>query len=133
MSLIKSDVSGTAFVVNYSRSKIVNVSKDIYAHLWVTPESIELWDDLAKNVYTNDDLNLSLRNRFYLEHLKNFIQKNKKPVFTDIASGFDDYPYLADGECKFIEIDLPNNISYKRQKIQVWENGMKLPKRQVGA
>ncbi len=131
MSEIKSNVSGTAFVVNYSRSKKVDISKDIYAKFWVTPEAIELWNDLSKNVYPNDDLNLSLRNRFYLEHLKKFISENKNSVFADIASGFDDYPFLVEDKCKFMEFDLPNIINYKKLKIQQRENEATLPERKV--
>ena len=131
MDEIKSDVSGTAFVVNYSRSKMVNVSKDIYAKLWVTPETIDLWNGLSENVYPNDDLNLSLRNRFYLEHIQAFIKNNPNAVIADVASGFDDYPFLVNSNNKFIEFDLPNIIDFKKQKISEWEKDKVLPRRYV--
>jgi len=128
---IKQDVSGTAFVVNYSRSKMVNISKDIYATLWVTPDSISLWDDLARNVYPNDDLNLSLRNRFYLEHLKKFVGENKNPVFIGIASGFSNYPFLVEGNCRFMEFDLPHIMELKKNEVTQWMKEKKLPERRI--
>ncbi|MEI6286804.1 MAG: hypothetical protein WCP79_09920 [Bacillota bacterium] len=63
-------VSGTAFVVNYSRSLLPEISRDSYAGLWVTTEAVELWRELCREVYPNDDLNLCLRTRFYLSCLE---------------------------------------------------------------
>jgi O-methyltransferase involved in polyketide biosynthesis len=128
---IKHDVSGTAFVVNYSRSKRVNISKDIYADLWVTHEAKSLWNNLAINVYPNDDLNISLRNRFYLEHLKKFIDENTDPVFVGIAAGFDNYPFLVGDNCTFIELDLPNIIKFKKNSVTRWMKEKKLPSRNI--
>ena len=129
MDDLKTDVSGTAFVVNYSRSLKEDISKDIYAKLWVTPEAKELWNDLSENVYPNDDLNLSLRNRFYLEHIKSFIRDNKNAVIVDVASGFDDYPFLIESENRFIEFDLPELIAFKEKKTSEWQKNNTLPKR----
>ena len=131
MDDLKTDVSGTAFVVNYSRSLKEDISKDIYAKLWVTPEAKELWNDLSENVYPNDDLNLSLRNRFYLEHIKSFIRDNKNAVIVDVASGFDDYPFLIESENRFIEFDLPDIIAFKEKKTSEWQKNNTLPKRNV--
>ena len=128
---IKHDVSGTAFVVNYSRSRMENVSKDRYAHLWVTRESIELWNDLAKHVYPNDDLNVSLRNRFYLERLLHFMQQHARPVFVNIASGFANYPFLVEGNCSFYEFDLPNITEFKKCTVAQWMKERKLPERTI--
>ena len=128
---IERDLSGTAFIVNYSRSKLVDISKDVFAKLWVTPDAISLWNDLAKNVYPNDDLNLSLRNRFYLELLQNFIDENANPVFINIAAGFTNYPFLVDGDCRFVEVDLPNIIEIKKAKVAEFIEENKLPLRNV--
>lgn len=128
---VTQNVSGTAFLVNVSRSKRVEISKDVYAHLWITPESISLWDEFAAKAYPNDDINLSLRNRFFLEHLKGFIANNENGVFINIASGFTNYPFLIDGDCKFVEIDLPNIIGFKRDKTDQWMAENKLPRRKI--
>jgi O-methyltransferase involved in polyketide biosynthesis len=128
---IKHDVSGTAFVVNYSRAKMVHISQDRYAHLWVTPEAISLWNEVARDVYPNDDLNMSLRNRFYLEHIKKFVAANQDGVIISIAAGFDNYPFLLETDYRFIEVDLPNIIDYKRAKVLQWMKEDILPKRNV--
>lgn len=128
---IKHDVSGTAFVVNYSRARMVDISKDIYAELWVTPESMKLWKSLSDHVYPNDDLNLCVRNRFFLDNIEKFINENINPVFLGLASGFDNYPFLVSSDCKFLEFDLPNIIEYKKQKVSQWMKEGKLPFRDV--
>jgi O-methyltransferase involved in polyketide biosynthesis len=128
---IKLDVSGTAFVVNYSRSKRVELSRDRYAYLWVTPEAISLWQELAQEVYPHDDLNLSLRNRFFLEHLERFLEAHQDCVCISLGAGFDNYPFLIETECRWIECDLPNIMNYKKNKVEQWINENKLPRRTI--
>jgi len=130
---IQHDVSGTAFVVNYSRSRMEKISQDHFAHLWVTRESIALWKELAENVYPNDDLNLSLRNCFYLRHLQQFLDKNKylTPIAVNIASGFTSYPFLIDENYTFLEFDLPAIMEYKKKTVTRWMREKKLPGRSV--
>jgi len=130
---IHHDVSGTAFVVNYSRSRMEKISQDHFAHLWVTRESIALWKELAQDVYPNDDLNLSLRNRFYLGHLRQFLheQKYQRPIAVNIASGFTSYPFLIDEKCTFLEFDLPAIMEYKKKTVARWMREKKLPVRSV--
>jgi O-methyltransferase involved in polyketide biosynthesis len=125
------DVSGTAFVTNYSRSKLVNLSHDWYAHLWVTPESISLWDELSHNVYPHDAINLGLRNRFFLDHINQFASTNADSVIISIAAGFENYPFLAETYSHFIEIDLPNIINFKKNKVRQWIIDKRLPKRDI--
>jgi O-methyltransferase involved in polyketide biosynthesis len=131
MEDIRKGVAGTAFVVNYSRTKLPEVSKDIYAHLWVNQESMDMWDRFAAKVYPNDDANLCSRTRFFLEHLKDFIAENKDPVFVDIASGFDNYPFLVEDKCRFLEFDCEGTMSYKRGVVDRWMDEGKLPRRTV--
>jgi O-methyltransferase involved in polyketide biosynthesis len=128
---IQKDVSGTAFLVNYSRSKMVDISKDVYASLWVTPDTISLWNELSSDVYPDDDLNLSLRNRYYLEQIRTFIDANEDPVCVVLASGFTSYPFLIEDRCRFVECDLPNIMEFKKKRVAEWVRDGKLPKRQV--
>jgi O-methyltransferase involved in polyketide biosynthesis len=128
---IEETVSNTAFVVNYSRSRMAGLSRDVYAHLWVTPESVNLWNELSEKVYPNDDLNVSLRNRFYLDLLAGFLKAHESPVFVDVAAGFDNYPFLVDDRGHFVEIDLPAVIEYKRRRVAAWMKEGKLPERRV--
>jgi O-methyltransferase involved in polyketide biosynthesis len=128
---LEENVSSTAFVVNYSRSRMVDISKDRYAELWVTPEAISLYHELEEKAFMHDDLNVSLRTRFYLEMLQDFINENDNPVFVDIAAGFDNFPFLVAGQCKFIEIDLPHILKYKKDMLYQWIRKNKLPKRNI--
>lgn len=124
-------ISDSAFLVNESRSRRVDISKDIYASLWIDDSTEELWNDFFSEVYTFDDIQLSLRNRFFLEKLKSFIDKSSNPVFVNIGAGFTSYPFLVSKNCKFIEVDLPNIIKYKQYKIKQFIKNGKLPDRDV--
>lgn len=125
------DISDTAFVVNESRSMRVDISRDIYAHLWVTDEARRLWQELAAEVYPFDDISSSLRNRFYLEHVSRFVAGNANPAFVNIAAGFSNYPFLLDRSCFAAEVDFAHVMEYKQQRIAQWQSERKLPQLQV--
>lgn len=129
--MAKGHLSGTAFLVNESRARMVEVSHDVYAHLWVTEETRKLWDDFAKHVYPHDDLELSIRNRYYLEHLKRFLSAHAGAVFVNIAAGFTSYPFLIDIPFQAIEVDLKHVMDFKAQKIKAWQRAGALPRREV--
>lgn len=129
---IAHDVSGTAFVVNLSRARQVALSEDTFAHLWVTPETQPLWDELAREVYPHDDVSLSLRNRFYLTRLRAFVAANPSPTFVNLGAGFTSYPQLVDARCHSIEVDLPGIVAHKRERIDAWVREGILPARSLG-
>jgi O-methyltransferase involved in polyketide biosynthesis len=124
-------ITDSAFLVNESRSRRVDISKDIYASLWINESTNKLWNDFYSEVYTFDDIQISLRNRFFLEHLKLFIDESTNPVFVNIGAGFTSYPFLVSKDCKFIEIDLPNVINYKQGKIKKFIENGDLPNRAI--
>ncbi len=126
---IAHDVSGTAFVVNLSRARQVALSGDEYAHCWVTPETQALWDELAREVYPHDDISLSLRNRFYLTRLRSFVAAHPRPTFVNLGAGFTSYPQLVDARCRSIEVDLPNIVAHKQERVDAWVRGGILPAR----
>ena len=111
-------ISDSAFLVNESRSRREDISKDIYAYLWINESTNKLWNDFYDEVYPFDDIQLSLRNRFFLEKLKLFINESSHPIFVNIGAGFSSYPFLVSKDCEFIEVDLPNIINYKQEKIK---------------
>lgn len=128
---IAHDVSGTAFVVNLSRARQVALSGDEYAHLWVTPETQSLWDDLARAVYPHDDVSLALRNRFYLTRLRAFVAAHATPTFVNLGAGFTSYPQLVDARCRAVEIDLPGIVAHKRERTEAWVRAGTLPARSI--
>ena len=124
-------ISDSAFLVNESRSRRTDISKDAYASLWTNDSTNRLWNDFYSEVYTFDDIELALRNRFFLEQLKSFIDKSVNPVFVNIGAGFTSYPFLVSSDCKFIEVDLPYIIEYKQDKIKQFMKQGELPKREI--
>lgn len=125
------DISATAFVINVSRAKREDLSQDIYAKLWVTPEAETLWDELARVVYPADDVSSSLRNRFYLERQRTFAAKNAHPVSLNVAAGFSSYPYLLGPQWRCVEVDYPHIVAAKRERTVTWEADGRLPRRDV--
>ncbi|MBF0318367.1 MAG: class I SAM-dependent methyltransferase [Nitrospirae bacterium] len=115
------DVSVTAFIVNASRARLEALSGDIYAKLWVTEEAQRLWDEFSREVYPYDDVNLSLRHRFFLDHLRAFIGKYNNPLFVNVAAGLTSYPLLLDKPCRCVETDFPHVMDFKKDKILKWQ------------
>ena len=89
---IHQTISESAFLVNESRARRVDISHDIYAQLWVSDSTKKLWDDFSKNVYQYDEIEIGLRNRFFLNRLNSFINSTDNPVFINIGAGFSSYP-----------------------------------------
>jgi O-methyltransferase involved in polyketide biosynthesis len=125
------ELSGTAFVVNHSRALQVDISRDIYASLWVTDETKRLWHELATQVYPYDDVSSSLRNRFYLERLMQFVQNHEHAAFINLGAGFSSYPFLLERACPCAEIDLKQILDYKRERIERWQRESVLPQRTI--
>ncbi|HWP47226.1 MAG TPA: class I SAM-dependent methyltransferase [Candidatus Limnocylindrales bacterium] len=124
-------ISETAFLVNASRARKVEISQDRYARLWVSDATRELWDDFASNVYAQDDQVVSVRTRYFLDHLNAFITSFESPVFINVGAGFTSYPFLIRQPCRCIEIDYEHIIHYKRNKITDWQREGLLPPHQV--
>ena len=129
--MIEKTISESAFLINESRSRRVDISNDIYSYLWVTKNTKKIWNDFSKIVYPYDDIQISLRNRFFLETLKDFIRKIDNPVFINFASGFTSYPFLINKKIKSIEIDLEYIIKFKQRKIKEWIKLGLLPEREI--
>lgn len=128
---ISPDLSGTAFVVNVSRFEKVMLSKDIYAHLWITDEARELYSRVQSEVYPYDDLFISLRHRFFYEKQKEFIKTHNNPAIINIGSGFTNYPFLLEGKFEYVEVDLENIIYYKKERIEKFIQEAIIPFRDV--
>lgn len=126
-----SNLSGTAFVVNVSRARRQDLSQDIYAHLWVTADSERLYRDLCEKVYPSDEISTSLRNRFYLEEMRQFLARHPDAPVLNLAAGFSSYPFLIEGGGWRGEADLPAVIEFKRSQVGEWRNLGTLPDRKV--
>jgi O-methyltransferase involved in polyketide biosynthesis len=124
-------ISDSAFLVNESRARNVPLSRDRFAHLWVTKTTRRLWEDFSRAVYPHDDIELGVRNRFFLERLASFVHENPGTVFVNMGAGFTSYPYLIDEPFDSIEIDYGHVVEFKREKIQEWQSAGSMPERAV--
>ncbi len=122
-------LSASAFLVNESRARRVDISQDRFANLWVTDETRTLWDEFAADVYPFDAIELGLRNRFFLETLQSFVRSVERPVCINIAAGFTSYPFLIEEPCRWVEADLEPVVSLKEQQVNQWMAQGLLPKR----
>ena len=124
-------ISASAFLVNESRARNVGLSLDRYAGLWVSEGTRRLWEDFSREVYPLDDVELSLRNRFYLDVLEKALCKDPRTVLVNLAAGFTSYPFLTEKPCRSIEVDFEHVCEYKRHKIDEWRRSRSLPEREV--
>jgi O-methyltransferase involved in polyketide biosynthesis len=124
-------LSESAFLVNESRARRSDISHDTYAHLWVTKATQQLWDEFATQVYPNDDIELSLRNRFFLDQVKTYANTTKNSVFINLGAGFTSYSLLLPPSCRCIEVDVPAVIIYKQEKITLFQNQGLIPRRTI--
>jgi len=124
-------ISETAFLVNASRARRVEISRDIYAGLWVSDSTQELWNDFAGKVYPYDDFVVATRTRYFLEHLRAFVDAFASPVFVNIGAGFTSYPFLIQRPCRSLEVDYAPIIHLKRDRVATWQREGLLPGRPV--
>lgn len=89
-------LSETAFLVNWARAFDPKLSKDPWAHLWVTEKSKQFGERFKKKVSPWEEWLVCLRNRYFADCLKGFEKKHKRFTFLNIAAGFTSYPYLID-------------------------------------
>jgi O-methyltransferase involved in polyketide biosynthesis len=114
-------ISDTAFVVNESRINRIDISKDVFAELWFPPSRREkirsLWKDFLTQVFPYDDLLISIRNRYFLNHLNAFFRAYPNGVFVNLGAGFTSYPFLLDNPVRSIEVDVDHNSIYKQNRV----------------
>lgn len=128
----KSNISETAFITNESRAREVHVSQDRFARLWVTEKTKKLWEEFSQKVYSFDDIELAIRNRFYLDRLRKFTASHKHPCFVNIASGFTSYPFLVESNrLRCLEIDYDHTIGFKKEQVRKWQEKELLPKKDI--
>ena len=139
------DLAQTASLVNESRARREDISRDRYARLWVSKATRELWEQFARDVYPYDDIELSLRNRFFLERLNYYTSSGQTSTssgqvsssrmspgqvatFANIGAGFTSYPFLMDRPCRCLEVDQERVIDYKQRRIAEFQRQGKMPR-----
>lgn len=127
----KGHISESAFLVNESRARRVELSKDKYASLWVGDSTRRLWEAFSDEVYPHDAIELGLRNRYFLERLSSFAGRHSAPAFVNIGAGFTSYPLLLAGRIECTEVDYLHVIEYKRSHLAKWSREGITPRREI--
>jgi len=124
-------VHETAFVTSIFRSIDEELSNDIYAKLWYNDRSKKLSEIYLNKVSTEEVSTHCLRNRYFLDKIKTLIKDNNIEVLINFGCGFSMYPFLLNKKLINIEIDKPEIVNYKKNKIEFWQNKKILPKRNI--
>lgn len=126
-----SGVHDSALIVNAFRARKAQISADPFAALWVSDESENWANKYAEQVGLTEILVHALRHRFFLECLREFLNKTPNGVFINIGAGFTNYPYLIPSQVLCCEVDTEVNINFKKQKLTEWELKGNLPPRSI--
>jgi len=121
----------TAFVTADFRALDVALSKDTYAHLWPTKRTQEYRKEYVAEVSDHEPFAHCLRNRFFLDAVAQLYQKGEIAILINFGCGFSMYPFLLPQSLEHIEIDMPNSIAFKKEKIRHWQEKGILPPRKV--
>lgn len=121
----------TAFFTSSFRAFNEALSGDKYAKLWLNPKTDAWIQEYLTEVSSEETYTHCLRNRFFLETIKDLVASKQIEVLINFGSGFSMYPFLLDESLIHIEIDKPEIVNYKASKIEEWQNEKKLPKRDL--
>jgi O-methyltransferase involved in polyketide biosynthesis len=124
-----SGVHDSALIVNAFRARKVHISADRFAALWVSEENENWANKYAGQVGSTEVLVHALRHRFFLECLKQFLDKAPDGVFINIGAGFTNYPYQISSQIPCSEVGTKVNIGFKKQKLAEFELKGDLPAR----
>lgn len=121
----------TAFVTARFRATDAALSGDRYAHLWQHPQTDQWIASYLQQVSPEEPYTHCLRNRFFLETLNRLVADEGIQVVLNFGCGFSMYPFLAKASLRFIEIDKPEIVDFKKQVVDKWQQEKILPHRQV--
>ena len=121
----------TAFFTSSFRAFNEALSGDKYAKLWLNPKTDAWIQEYLTEVSSEETYTHCLRNRFFLETIKDLAASKQIEVLINFGSGFSMYPFLLNESLIHIEIDKPEIVNFKASKIEEWQNEKKLPKRDL--
>lgn len=125
------NIHETAFVTSTFRALDEKLSHDRYAKLWNNPKTKQWITEYLNQVSSEEIYAHCLRNRYFLDLINKLWSTKKIDVLVNFGSGFSMYPFLLDNSLVHIEIDKPEIINYKHEKVKTWQKQHKLPKRTV--
>ncbi|MAZ00031.1 MAG: hypothetical protein CMH32_05810 [Micavibrio sp.] len=114
-------LSDTAYSCCIFRSLFPEVSGDIYAKEWINEESMQnakkYTDHWLAEVSRNEDIAVSMRCSYFLNQLKQAVEKDAIGSFFNIGAGFTSYPLLLSNKIDAFEFDLAEVIEVKKQRL----------------
>lgn len=123
-------ISGTAFLVNYFRSKDKKLSGDLYSDLWIDEATIPFAEKWQREMNPLQSYQLSLRHRFFLGWVKKVVDQGFERII-NLGSGFTTYTHLVEPPIPICDIDYQHIINYKAQKLKEFEEKKLIPHREV--
>jgi O-methyltransferase involved in polyketide biosynthesis len=127
----KIEIQETAFVTSAFRSSDEELSKDIYAKLWKNSKT-DVWiKNYLASVSKEEAFTNCLRNRYLYDEIKKLSENDEIEMLINFGCGFSMYPFLLNENLIHIEIDKPEIIDFKREKISKWQEANELPKRKI--
>lgn len=125
------EIRDTAFLTCTLRSYEEELSKDIFAKLWVD-ERQNIWIKKYLDLLSYEEVwTHCFRNRYFLETIEHLAKAGKIKTLINFGCGLSMYPYLIDEKLEYIEIDTPQLIDYKKAHIENWQSEGILPQRDV--
>ena len=121
----------TAFVTSTFRSFDENLSQDNFAKLWQNSKTEQWVEEYLVQVSSEEIYTHCLRNRYFLDRIKDLVNNQEIEVLINFGSGFSMYPFLLNEKLINIEIDKPEIVDYKKVKIRDWQKENVLPKRNL--
>lgn len=121
----------TAFFTSSFRAFNEALSGDKYAKLWLNSKTSAWIQEYLTEVSSEETFTHCLRNRFFLDTIKDLVAYKNIEVLINFGSGFSMYPFLLDESLIHIEIDKPEIVNFKASKIEEWQNEKTLPKREL--
>lgn len=124
-------VHETAFITCAYRASEPGLSGDGYAHLFGN-ELTDRWVNAVIEVVSPHEPYLHcLRNRHWLDTMKEFFRAHPDGVLVNWGAGFSMYPYLIGPETECLDVDQTDIIVHKAQLLEEWTLLGKVPPRKV--
>lgn len=125
------EIHETAFVTSAFRAFDENLSQDPYSKLWVNSKTRKWIEEYLDQVSSEETYTHCLRNRYFLDTIREFADNGEIEFLINFGSGFSMYPFLLDENLINIEIDKPEIVDYKKAKLDRWQRHNKLPNRTI--
>ncbi len=121
----------TAFITSTFRAFDENLSQDNFARLWQNSKTEKWIKEYLDQVSSEETYTHCLRNRYFLDRIKDLVQNQEIEVLINFGSGFSMYPFLLSKKLINIEIDKPEIVDYKKDRVKKWQKENILPKRNI--